>query len=97
MLDKNDVLLFAALSEAEREENERHADDWLESGTECEPTNNYWDDSAPRESDNSESDWYHREREQAEWEMRNADFYDFDKDGIQQRLDYLKEKEDNLE
>lgn len=37
--------------------------------------------------------WYDNEREQLEWEMQNAEFYGYDKEDIQNRMDYLDEQE----
>ena len=37
--------------------------------------------------------WYNNEREQLEWEMRNAELYGYNKEDIQSRMDYLNEQE----
>lgn len=42
-------------------------------------------------------DWCRQEREQLEWEMRNADRYHYDKIDLEWRKNYLEEKEKELE
>lgn len=97
MFGIDDFLLFAAISDAEEEERERHEEAWQQPETECEPTVSCWEKSQQQATNDSERDWYRREREQAEWEMRNADFYGFDKDEIRQRMDYLDDRERTLD
>ena len=45
-------------------------------------------------SEQESRNWYNNEREQLEWEMRNADLYGYDKEDIQNRMDYLDEREE---
>ena len=68
MFGLDDLLMFAAINEAE-EERERE----------------------------ERSKWCRQEREQLEWEMRNADKYHYDKDVLEWRMKYLEEKEKELE
>lgn len=68
MFGLDDLLMFAALKDAE-EERERE----------------------------ERSKWCRQEREQLEWEMRNADKYHFDKKDLEWRKKYLEDKEKDLE
>lgn len=66
MFGLDDLLMAAALNDAEEEREER-------------------------------SKWCRQEREQLEWEMRNADKYHFDKKDLEWRKKYLEDKEKELE
>ena len=68
MFGLDDLLMFAAINDAEQECERQERIDWCRS-----------------------------EREQIEWEMNHADTYGYNKEDIQQRLDYLEEKEAELE
>ena len=68
MFGIDDLLMAAALNDAE-EERERE----------------------------ERSKWCRQEREQLEWEMRNADKYHFDKKDLEWRKKYLEDKEKELE
>ena len=52
------------------------------------------DEEQEREKEQESRNWYNNEREQLEWEMRNADLYGYDKEDIQNRMDYLDEREE---
>ena len=52
------------------------------------------DEEQEREKEQESRNWYNNEREQLEWEMRNADLYGYDKEDIQNRMDYLAEREE---
>ena len=93
VLDLDDFMIFAAINDAEREQESLHDNEWLTHEAESEPGTFSWIESAKHEEENSERDWYQREREQIKWEMENADIYGFDKENIQQRLNYLDDTE----
>ena len=68
MFGLDDLLMFAAINDAE-EQKERE----------------------------EKEKWCRQEREQLEWEMRNADKYHYDKKDLEWRKNYLEEKEKELE
>ena len=97
MIDLDDFLIFAAINDAGRAAESDNNDDWLNTETESEPETFSWTEPVKHEEDNSKRDWYRREREQIEWEMEHANTYGFDKESIQQRLDYLDNTENALD
>lgn len=96
MFDFLKFLMFAAINDAEEEERARQ-EELQNKETKCEPEINNWEEPEPRETKESERDWCRREREQLEWEMRNADFYHYDKEDIEQKMKYLEDKEKEIE
>ena len=88
--------MFAAISDAEEEERTRQEELEHEEIKDESETNN-WEEPEPHETKESERDWCRREREQLEWEMRNADLYHFDKEDIERRMNYLEDIENELE
>ena len=111
MIDLNSFLGFMAIndaaSEAEREEQEeqlrreeerlREVDDLQREKDAREFELERWEESQRQEKLDREREWLRSEREQLEWELNNADFYHYDKEEIQRRLDDLEDKECDLE
>ena len=111
MIDLNSFLGFMAIndaaSEAEREEQEeqlrreeerlREVDDLQREKDAREFELERWEECQRQEKFDREREWLRSEREQLEWELNNADFYHYDKEEIQRRLDDLEDKECDLE
>jgi colicin import membrane protein len=111
MFDFHSILGFLAINdaarEAEREEQEellrceeerqREEAEFQREKEAHELEMKRWEESQRQEKQNRERDRLRSEREQLEWEMNNADFYHYDKEEIQRRLDDLEDKECDLE
>ena len=72
MIDLDDFLIFAAINDAEREPESDSNDEWLNADTEGEPETFNWTQPVKHEEDNSERDWYRREREQIDYNFAIA-------------------------
>ena len=96
------IALFGATAkeahEKEMREREERIDQTLaEFDSKKEEERQYYrhlDEEQEREKEQESRNWYNNEREQLEWEMRNADLYGYDKEDIQNRMDYLDEREE---
>jgi len=64
MIGLDDFLIFAAINDAEREPESDSNEEWLNADTESEPETFNWTEPVKHEEDNSERNWYRREREQ---------------------------------
>ena len=100
MFDFKKFQMFAAINDAEQEEQEKiqrqeeerlREEERLLEKEKCEQELNRWEESQKKEKENREREWNRREREQIEWQMKNADLYGYDKEELQKKLDDLEE------
>ena len=93
--------LFAATAQQAAEEEQREREDRVDSileeyDREKEEEQLFFqrlDEEHRQEKEHASHNWYDNEREQLEWEMRNAELYGYDKEDIQSRMDYLNDQE----
>ena len=53
------------------------------------------DEQHERKAEEQQRNQYRNERELLEWELQNAVLYSYEKEAVQNRLDWLNEQEDN--
>lgn len=85
-------------AEEEQRERAEHVDRMLEEyGREKEREQQFFqqlEEDHEQEKEQASRNWYDNEREQLEWEMQNADLYGYDKEDIQDRMDWLDEQQE---